>query len=338
MKKLLILVMLCAVVSGGAFAQLVWNGEFYTGLEFSSPHGSDEYITQNHTDHHETKGPTQFDLTGTYTGGIFGVKLDTLFQDVAGNEVSLVGAYGWVNFLDDQVRLSLGKISDGVWVTSLEKEHVLDKNIRGFRVEFKPRFLGGLNLGAAFPAGDSGDTSYDGEEFANGMILGASYIHPLFNTVAAYDRGGVGRVIFGFNYTGIYELTDAGIEIDYRDLTDTWDSGGSVTIDEKIGYRIMRPLTVSLHASQTVYGDSDTDINLLFNPEVSYRLTPSLTAGLEAELQSPDYFTTINLDLVPYVDYALSGGAYIYLQYRLHMADMKNPDHSVGLGLTLISF
>jgi hypothetical protein len=237
--------------------------------------------------------------------------------------------------LDDQVRLSLGKISDGVWVTSLENEYVLDE-LRGFRVELKPQVLPGLNLGAAFRTGEASNTTYDGEDFGNGMVLGGSYVHPLFNAVVAYDRSVSGKVIGGLNYTGIYELTDAGIEVKYNDFYN-WKYG-YITIDEKIGYRVMRPLTVSLRAAQTIYGDSQKDADLLFNPEVAYRLTPALTLGMEAELGSPDYFKTMNLDVVPYLDYALPGSAYLYLQYRVSLTDMKDPDHSVGLGLTVKSF
>jgi hypothetical protein len=46
----------------------------------------------------------------------------------------------------------------------------------------------------------------------------------------------------------------------------------------------------------------------------------------------------MNLDVVPYLDYALPGSAYLYLQYRVSLTDMKDPDHSVGLGLTVKSF
>jgi hypothetical protein len=335
-KKPLFLFILFVVASGGVFAQLVWNGEFYTGLEFYAPHNSNEVIRQNHTDHHKPKGFTQFNLTGTYTAGGFGIKLDTLFQDVNVDPISLVGAYGWANFLDNQVRLSMGKISDGVWVTSLENEYVLDE-LRGFRIELKPRFLSGLNLGAAFHTGETTSTTYDSKEFGYGMVLGGSYITPLFNAVVAYDRSGNGTVIGGFNYTGVYDLTDAGIEIKYGEFAD-WETRGYITIDEKIGYRVMRPLTVSMRAAQTIYGDSKKDASLLFNPEIAYKLNAVLTLGLEAELQSPDYFKTANLDVIPYLDYALPGAAYLYLQYRLHLTEMKNPDHSIGLGLTVKSF
>ena len=89
-KKLLFLFVLFAFAVGGTFAQLVWNGEFYTGLEFYAPHGTGEVVRQNHTDHHQAKGPTQFDLTGIYTIDNFGIKLDTLFQDVSTSPVILV--------------------------------------------------------------------------------------------------------------------------------------------------------------------------------------------------------------------------------------------------------
>ncbi|MDR1212176.1 MAG: hypothetical protein LBK40_08095, partial [Spirochaetaceae bacterium] len=338
MKKVLVVFVLLAAFSAGAFAQLVLNGEFYTGLEVYIPrnYSSHETIRMNHVDHHKPEGTTLFNVTGTYTRDSFGLKLDTDFRDAAANFYTLNGAYGWASFFDSQIRVSMGKISDGVWVTSLENEYVLDE-LRGFRVELKPQFIEGLNVGAAFRAGESTAPDFDGEEFGYGMVLGASYITPVFNAVAAYDRSGSGTVIGGINYTGIYNLTDAGIEIRYGEFAD-WETIGYFTIDEKIGYRVMRPLTVSLRAAQTVYGDSKKDAALLFNPEVAYRLTPTLTAGLEAELDSPDYFTTANLAVVPYVDIALPGAAYIFFQYKMSLIDMKDPDHSIGVGLTVKAF
>jgi hypothetical protein len=340
MKKLFVVFVLLAVCSAGAFAQLVLNGEFYTGLEVSVPHESDqnETVTMNHVDHHEAKGATQLNVTGTYTKDSFGLKLDTVFKDVDTNFYTLNGAYGWANFFENQVRVSMGKISDGVWVSKLEDEYVLDE-LRGFRVELKPQAIEGLNVGAAFHAGQTGDTEYDGEEFGYGMVLGGSYITPVFNAVAAYDRSGSGTVIAGLNYTGIYELTDAGIQIKYGEFAD-WETIGYITIGEKIGYRVMRPLTVSLYATQTLYGNSDTDPDpaLLFNPEVAYRLTSTITAGLELTVDSLDLFTTTNLAITPYVDISLQGSAYVYFQYTASLPDMEGPDHSLAVGLTVKSF
>jgi hypothetical protein len=334
-KKPFFLFILFAVATGGIFAQLAWNGEFYTGLEFYAPHGSKGVISQDHTDHNKAKGITQGNITATYINGGFGMKINTLFQANA-DPVSLVGAYGWFNFWANQIRLSMGKISDGVWVTSLENEYVLDE-LSGFRLELKPKLLSGLNIGAAFHTGDPGAPTYTFKDFADGMVLGGSYIHPLFNVVVAYDRSRSGKVIGGINYTGIYDLTDAGIEIKYNDFYN-WKYDGYIRIDEKIGYRVMRPLIVSLRAAQTQYGDSQKDLQLLFNPELAYKLNAAMTVGLEAEVESPDLFKSVNLDLVPYLDYALPGAAYIYIQYKLHLTDMKDPDHSIGLGLTVKSF
>jgi hypothetical protein len=63
-----------------------------------------------------------------------------------------------------------------------------------------------------------------------------------------------------------------------------------------------------------------------------------LTAGLEAEIDSPDYFDEINLAVTPYVDVSLPGTAYIYLQYTMSLVDLKDPEHSFGVGLTVKSF
>jgi hypothetical protein len=240
------------------------------------------------------------------------------------------GIYGWVNFLDNQIRLSIGDISDGVWVTSLDNEYNFDE-VNGLRVEFRTP-LKGLSVGVAVDAED-----YTFDKFAKHFVFGGSYVSALFNGVFAYDLGNNTRTLFGFNFTGIDDLTTAGIEFSANDLA-LWDKVGSMVIDEEAAYRIIRPLTVSLHLTQKFRGNPDEDAGFGFRPGIAYRITRALTGSLELEVNTEDAFKTSNLVLTPCLEYSLPGPGLLYLQYDLKVAEFKKPSHTIGFGFEIKSF
>ena len=172
------------------------------------------------------------------------------------------------------------------------------------------------------------------------MIFGATYVNPMFNTVIAYDMGSNAQLLFGFNFTGIDKLTSAGIQLLATNLA-TWDSasvGGEILINEKVGYRIMRPLTVSLLMSQTFYGTSGKDARLYFTPAVAYKILPTLTASLSLEIGSDDLFKNTNMTITPCLEYALKGPALFYVQYELELVAMKEHNHRFGFGIDVKAF
>jgi hypothetical protein len=175
------------------------------------------------------------------------------------------------------------------------------------------------------------------EKFFKQIILGANYVHAYFNTVAAYDLGGNADVIFGFNFTGIDQLTTAGIEVKGNDLA-LWEKTGSLIIDEEAAYRVTREFTAVLHLGQTLYGDSNKDMALLFRPGARYKILPPLTAALDVELGSEDVFKTINMTVHPWVEYSLGNMGLLYLEYKLTLPDMKDAAHLIGLGMEIKAF
>jgi hypothetical protein len=325
MKKIIAVSVLFGILTGGLFAQVVLSGEFHTGVELNIPPDGDESIDI----HHREEGLTIFDFAATVNKDIFGAKLDTSFTKPPADVFELKGAFGWVYFLDKQIRLTLGKISDAVWVTSLS-EYNLDA-VEGFRLEYRTP-LQGLNVGAAFEVG-----GYTMEEFVKQAIFGANYVHEFFNTVVAYDLGGNANAIFGFNFTGLDQLTTAGIELKGNNLA-LWEKMGSLNINEEVAYQITREFTAVLHLEQTLHGKSEDDPILLFRPGVRYRIIPPLTAFLDVELGSEDIFKTTNIQVHPWVEYSLGNMGLLYLEYKLDLPDMKDASHIIGLGMEIKAF
>ena len=336
MKKVIIFSILFSLLAGNAFAQLTFSGEAYAGAQYKRDFNGDDSADV----YNRIKGGPYFDFGASLVKENYGMKLSTIYQTTSDLQLadafSLNGLYGWVNFLDNSIRLTMGQISDAVWVSSLDVDHEFYfDDITGFRVEYKTP-LPGLSIGAAFPAKD-----YDGEKFAKKIIFGASYIHPMFNTVFAYDMGNNAQLIYGFNFTGVDQLTSAGFQIKASNLA-TWDNplvGGVVQVNEKVGYRVIRPLTLTLLAGQTFYGDKDTDVTLFFTPGIAYRIIPALTACLDVEIFSENYFESQVITINPYLEYSLKGGALFYIEYELALAKYKKDSyHAFGFGIDIRAF
>jgi hypothetical protein len=329
MKKRFVFVVVLGSLAGSVSAQVTLRGNLYTGITADIPYDGEESIGLKNRE----KGNTTMDVSAAALlgEGTYGVKLDTTFiynrPDIA---FTPKGMYGWAELFDRQIRLSLGRISDGVWVTSLDNEYTFDE-IAGARVEYRTP-LEGLSVGMAFDAGD-----YTFENFAKQLIFGGSYVSAIFNTVVAYDFGSNTRALFGFNFTGIDDLTTAGIELRVTDIA-LWEKYGELAMDEEAAYRIIRPLTVSLHVAQKVYGKADSDMALAFRPGLAYKVTQTLTGSLDVEVNSDDVFKTSNLVVTPCIEYQLPGSGILYLQYDLTLAKLKEPSHTIGFGLEIKSF
>ena len=340
MKKSIVVLLLFSVLASNVFAQLTFSGEAYAGFQIEKPYNAGETVSAVHRD----EGAPKFEFIATAVRENYGIKLDTTFQTT--NPFNLNGIFGWVDFLNNTIRLSVGKISDAKWVSSLDPDHeyFFDK-ITGFRIDYKTP-LEGLSIGAAFPAND-----FDFDRFVRKFIFGATYAQALFNSVIAYDIGNNGKFLFGFNFTGIDELTSAGVQLLAINLA-TWDSEspgywGEIHINEKIGYRIMRPLTVSLLAGQKYYaepnvdGDDNSNLALSFALSASYRIISNLIASLTLELSSPNKFDQVDFAITPCVEYSLKGPALLYVQYEFSLVDIgdtKQDNHRFGFGIDIMAF
>ena len=341
MKRAVIIVLLFFILVESIFAQLSFGGEAYAGFQLEKLYDQEENVSATHRE----EGAPKFEFVATAVRENYGIKLDMTFQTT--NPININGIYGWANFLDNSIRLSVGQISDAVWVSILDPDlpELKFDDVTGFRVEYKTP-LQGLSVGAAFPAKD-----FRFEKFAKKIIFGGSYVHELFNTVAAYDMGSNAQMLFGFNFTGIDDLTSAGIQLRAGNFA-TWDSSqvgysGEFFINEKVGYRIMRPLIVSLLAGQKIYkhptnlDDPDSNFALTFTPSVFYRIMPNLTASLSLELDTPNKFKQVDFAIKPCFEYSLKGPALLYVEYEFRLVDIsdkKQDNHRFGFGFDVVAF
>jgi hypothetical protein len=110
----------------------------------------------------------------------------------------------------------------------------------------------------------------------------ASGAFSLANADKPFD--GSHRVIFGFNFKGVKNLT-AKMQASFWNLGD-FDRFGTGSIDETIGYAITPKFSVGANFYQDFYGKDAFPDNMInspyfrFNPNVSYQLTNNIGAGL----------------------------------------------------------
>ncbi|MCL2381188.1 MAG: hypothetical protein FWC64_06280 [Treponema sp.] len=355
MKKAIIFSLLFSILAGSAVAQLTFSGEVYAGVELTNPNrpSLDESITTTHRDY----GSPRFDLSATVTRDNYGARLVTRFQNMPGGGQFIVrGIYGWVDFnglasANDTLRLSMGNFADGIWVMQLDSDlpELTGDNMRvpGFRFTYSTP-IQGLTVGAAFRA-----DSYDFQQVAQRMIFGGTWVTPHFSALFAYDLGWNVSTLFGvnvpaFGFVGLHDLS-AGFKL-YAENLSTWDTrvqgfGGQLQMHQRVGYRISWPLSVSLIASQRLFGNPDiNDIEVMFGPGVAYRINPNLTASFRAMIESPDHFTTMDMALRPALELMLTGPALLYMQYELRLPDfgssnpMDRAVHVIGFGLEIRAF
>ena len=347
MKKALLAFLLISVLTVGAFAQLTFSGSVYAGIMFENPVGDGESIT---TAHREESVPT-FNFMATVMRENYGARLDTTFRMLENpnpepgearffGDMELRGIYGWVDFggflADDSLRLTMGHISSTPWVLPrFHHSHVEIEfgNVRGLRADYVTP-LPGLSVGAAV----RGEGRYI-QDTLERMVFGVTYTHPMFSAVFAYDLSANVHTIFGFNFTGIPDLT-AGFQLRAGNLA-TWDDDffpGTLLLRQNLGYRVMWPLNVFLIMSQEFVNESGTDTWLEFIPGVTYRINANLTGTFSLIIESPDHFTTTNLTLNPLLEFTLRGPATFYAEYLLRFDDMDSVTHTFGIGVTIRAF
>ncbi|MCL2380758.1 MAG: hypothetical protein FWC64_04080 [Treponema sp.] len=355
MKKVIIVFVMAGVLAGSAFAQVSFSGEASMGIRLTNPPGGDESITTQHRD--DILTAPRFDLSATVTRENYGARLVTRAQGspAQGGTFGVRGIYGWVDFnglasANDSLRVAIGNFADGLWVMQLDadfSEQIIDLVQPGLHLTYATP-LQGLTVGAAFRA-----AGQDMETLAEQMMFGGTFITPFFSTIFAYDLGNNGRTLFGvnvptFGFAGLHDLS-AGFKLFGMNFA-TWDSTspgfmGILTMYQRVGYRISWPLSVSLIASQRLFGSPDVnDVELMFGPGVAYRINPDLTASFRAMLDSPDHFSTTNMTLRPAIELMLTGPALFYAEYEFRLPDIgsSNPGnravHTIGFGLEIRAF
>jgi hypothetical protein len=324
--------------SSSAPAVLTLGGKASAGLQIDADDSGNTVSAL-----HRKDGSPLFNLTAVAQTENYGIKLDTDLRAETGNELTLNGIYGWAAFMDGDLRVSVGKISDAKWVAAIDPsipERSYD-DITGARVDWNVPDVQGLNVGFALRANE-----WDAETMLKNTVFGASYNRDSLSSVLAYDMSGNGNILAGVNYSDVVPRLDAGLRLEATNLN-TFGADlfpGQMAVYEKAAYRLAAPrLTPYIILGQTFFGNGDKTA-LVLNPGVSYRVdaVPGLTAFFGAKLATPDYFDTSSLALKPGVEYSLGGTALIYAEYEMGIDNLSASDPAIGsrfgIGLEVKAF
>jgi hypothetical protein len=212
MKKLLALFILAALAVGVSAQDFTIGGEVKTGLLMTktedqiSAKGSKGNTTTTTAGNKDDagSGSGRFRINLEYSvDGLYGIKARLQMEDWSDSDGNRAPdwpyAFGYVNMLDDQLTLSLGKLGASPWGTGgpeLWKELESIDSLGGMRLEWKPGFIpehiGKFNVGFVINAFDGITDMYPVEEpitflhVLQETVLGISYTHDLFHARFAY--------------------------------------------------------------------------------------------------------------------------------------------------------
>jgi hypothetical protein len=137
-------------------------------------------------------GKGRFRLNVQYEIGDFGFKTRIQWDNWGQNWPEWSYAFGYGNFLDRQLTVSMGKMGSSPWGTGGPEMWKELETSMGVRVEIKPNIVPGLNLGFVLNDFDSGqDGGHDLKdatfwEILRETVIGASYEHDYFGVRFAY--------------------------------------------------------------------------------------------------------------------------------------------------------
>jgi hypothetical protein len=209
--------------------------------------------------------------------------------------------------------------------------------VTGLRLEVKP--IDGLNLGFALKA-PAKKAAYTIEQFFLETVIGAKYVSDLFEANVAfqldsdaddaigateakgnpwevgYVEANPGKnsednigILYGVSIKAVPNLTAV------IDGAVTWlgdfSNAGKIEIHEKFAYAISDPLNVGITLVQEIYGKSDADPYLKFDPWVSYQINDPLKVQLDIIAESSDMFEVIDIGIKPKIVYAVGEKAEI---------------------------
>ena len=150
MKRLMVIAVLCAIVSGAVYAQeLKFDGYLNSGMGvvFNDKEGDDAYVKVFGVDS-ESNG-YRFRLNGSYTNETKNVGAKFRLQgqrriDQSGY-LSMPYLYGWMGFFENKLTLTGGLVDDGTWTSADWWWN--DDTGEGLGLLLKAEPVKGLNLG-----------------------------------------------------------------------------------------------------------------------------------------------------------------------------------------------
>ncbi|MDR0720051.1 MAG: hypothetical protein LBF78_10485 [Treponema sp.] len=310
-KRLTLCLLVITAVSRASFAQeFNFSGEIKTGVYWESRKTGDadpkQLMELGNTDDAGGFSPA----TG-FTGipGRFRLNLEfkpvstigfkVRFEDstFTGRTVAWSYSYAYGNFLEDQLKISAGKLGDSPWATggpelNTSVDESFGNSFAGVRTEYKPFFAPGLDAGFSLnPVSHMVDrTRYDVDfgMFMRETVLGIGYTHELFVVRFAWRLDGPDKD----NVQG-----EDGHTMVYR-------------VEEKILKNHVPGLSVWANGRNTglVNGDGSYKnyTNWLYIGFEEYGFNAQLRTGLEvANLQKGEYYKKL-LTIKPLVFYSIT--------------------------------
>ena len=242
MKRALIVLLLLAVVAGGLFAQLSFNGHVQSGIGIAIPDGD----TTVHWFSRDANATYRFDLGASYThdsgraGASGGIRLQA--GTLGGNGASI-----WVEPIDDVLRLQVGTGGPGGYNTPGSFDtHNNAANVEGFNIKLTPALDGmTFTVGAGI---NPSNTTFDKTRYTAGVTFGLpNLLNVVANIGSSYraasetaEEGRVNNVAAGIGVlalnaaSGETGLTRLAVDMIANDLADL----GWIGIGPAVGFRV----------------------------------------------------------------------------------------------------
>jgi hypothetical protein len=380
-RKFLIVAGVLFIRGMGVFAQgikigggeLTFNGKIASGLSFdissdSNKDGTFKMLNMSYPDN-PYENSLRADLYTAYTKGNGGFKFALRADDVINrinDDEGLFGvpyAFGWIDLLNNKLRVTGGKIEDNVWGTMGLVNATI--TAAGVRLEVKP--VDGLNAGVFFVA-PGGDGSPPLVKYASPKqtiletIIGARYYSRAFWASAllrldsdfdglapgndptgdTFENDKEMRALFGVGLTFVPNLTVL-IEADIWGLG-AISNQGRVDLRQTVSYNLTDKLSLGLRAQELLWTFSDALKPWLeFKPLVTYKVNNIVTTVMEGGFGLGNYGETdlnpvelgsvprgneklYNVYIKPTALLALDGGLAVKTWYKYTVSEKKDED------------
>jgi len=357
MKKLLLTGIFFALVATNvAFAQeFTFTGEMKTGVYWESRQKGDdepkEIMELGNSDGDSggfnpatgfTNIPGRFRLNLEFKP-IPSIGFRVRFEDstFTGRTIAWSYSYAFGSFLDDQLKISAGKLGDSPWKTggpelntSIDETYI--NSFAGLRTEFKPAFAPGLNIGFVLSPPNYNLAREDEglASFISETVLGVAYANDYFAVRLSWRLDGADADNYqdADGHSMVYRLEEKalsrvvpGLSISANGIWEGLVDG----LDKKLNlqnwlyitfkeYNVDSELRVGYQLSNNEGGTIHRKM-LTIKPIISYFFTPILSAGITV-IFSKDFgdITQVDYDILtlePQIKATFNPNAYVALVY-----------------------
>jgi len=265
------------------------------------------------------------------------------FEDstFTGRTIAWTYSYAYGNFLDDQLKISAGKLGDSPWKTggpelntSIDETYI--NSFAGLRAEFKPAFAPGLDIGFVLspPNYDLKKEDKGLASFMQETVFGVAYANDYFAVRLSWrlDGDDMDNYQDADGHSMVYRLEEKtlrqyipGLSISANGIWEGLVDG----LDKKLNlqnwlyitfkeYNIDSELRVGYQLSNNEGGTIHRKM-LTIKPIISYFFTPMISAGITVifskdfgDITQVDYD---NLTIEPQVKVTFNPNAYVALVY-----------------------